>query len=312
MSRGSEAPSSIPFSKSFESQCLRLNYWDWGNEQGRPLVLLHGSRDHARSWDWIARALAPSWHVMALDLRGHGDSDWSAEGNYSLTAYLYDLVEFIDRVATEPVTIVSHSLGAALALRYAAVWPERVRSLVAIEGNNFILPGAKVKEYPPLDAALRTAVETWRKVSRQEHRRYPSLDEAVARMRSDHPWLRQGIIDHLARYGSVRNSDGSYSWKFDPCVNHHGTTDFAMPELDRLWRAMDFPIFLPWGRSSGVEDPDLNGFTRLFKNARSAAFDAGHWPHHECQDDFIRELLTFLDDADRSRRSVKDRAESIS
>lgn len=283
-----------PVQRTFESQRLHLNYWDWGNEQAKPLVLLHGSRDHSRSWDWVAHALSPSWHVVAPDLRGHGDSQWSPEGHYSLMSYLYDLVEFMDQLSAEPVTIVSHSLGAAIALRYAAVWPERVHSLVAIEGNDFIAPGKTAEHRPRFDTYLRSAVETWRKVSRQTHRRYASLQEAAERMRRDHASLRSDIIDHLTLHGTRKNADGSYSWKFDPCVHHHGATDFDMAELDRLWRDLALPILLPWGRRSGVEDPDLNGFADLFKDARAIAFDAGHWPHHECQDDFIRELLAFL------------------
>lgn len=293
-----ETSLSAPVHRSFESQRLRLNYLDWGNANARPLVLLHGNRDHGRSWDWVARALSPSWHVTALDLRGHGDSQWSPEGHYSLASYLYDLVEFIDQLSDEPVTIVSHSLGAAIALRYAAVWPERVRALVAIEGNNFILPGTKPDGHPSLDTYLRSAVETWRKVSNQTHRSYPSLEDAAARMRRDHPSLRQDIIDHLTLHGARMNADGSYSWKFDPCVHHHGAIDFDMPELNRLWRRMEFPILLPWGRRSGVDDPDVNGFTALFRNARSVSFDAGHWPHHECQDGFIRAVLEFLEATD--------------
>src|SRR5215475_1558263 len=72
-----------PTTHSFISQRLRLRYVDWGNPDAPPLILLHGGRDHSRSWDWTAQELRAKWHVIAPDLRGHGDSDWSADGDYS-------------------------------------------------------------------------------------------------------------------------------------------------------------------------------------------------------------------------------------
>jgi len=64
-----------------ESQRIRISYWDWGNDGAPVLVLVHGGRDHARSWDRMAEALRGDYHVVALDLRGHGDSGWTPGGN---------------------------------------------------------------------------------------------------------------------------------------------------------------------------------------------------------------------------------------
>ena len=66
-----------PASRVYFSQRLRLHYVDWGNGTAPPLVLIHGGRDHCRSWDDVALALQPHFHVIAIDLRGHGDSEWA-------------------------------------------------------------------------------------------------------------------------------------------------------------------------------------------------------------------------------------------
>src|ERR1700756_5207636 len=66
-----------PTSNSYVSQRLRLHYVDWGNASAPPLLLVHGGRDHCRSWDWVARRLSDQYHIIALDLRGHGDSAWA-------------------------------------------------------------------------------------------------------------------------------------------------------------------------------------------------------------------------------------------
>jgi len=84
-----------PTSRIYFSQRLRLHYVDWGNEGAPPLLLVHGGRDHCRAWDWVAQALRKDWHIIAPDLRGHGDSEWPSDGNYTMPAFIYDLAQLI-------------------------------------------------------------------------------------------------------------------------------------------------------------------------------------------------------------------------
>src|SRR5207245_1462969 len=123
-----------PTSHTFFSQRLRLHYVDWGNPTKSPLVMLHGGRDHCRNWDWAAEALRDEWHILAPDLRGHGDSQWSADGSYALAGYIYDLTQLIHQQRLAPAAIIAHSLGGQIALRYAGIYPDTVARLVAIEG----------------------------------------------------------------------------------------------------------------------------------------------------------------------------------
>ncbi|WP_230206663.1 alpha/beta fold hydrolase [Novosphingobium sp. Gsoil 351] len=123
-----------PVSRTFISQRLRLHYLDWGNPEKPPLLLVHGGRDHAHNWDWTARALCDEWHIIALDHRGHGDSEWVSDGNYSAGDMVYDVAQLIHQLDLAPVTIVAHSMGGQVCLRYAGIYPEMVRKLVAIEG----------------------------------------------------------------------------------------------------------------------------------------------------------------------------------
>ena len=123
-----------PTSRVFFSQRLRLHYVDWGNPDAPPLLLLHGGRDHCRNWDWVAAAFRDQYHVICPDLRGHGDSAWSPSGHYGMADYIYDLAQLIHQQKLAPLSIVAHSLGGNIALRYTGVFPENVRKLVAIEG----------------------------------------------------------------------------------------------------------------------------------------------------------------------------------
>ena len=123
-----------PTSNSFISQRLRLHYVDWGNPEAPPLILQHGGRDHCRSWDWVAEELQKDWHVIAPDLRGHGDSAWSPEGHYGMDAFVYDFAQLVHTLGFEQVTIVAHSLGGNIATRFAGLYPDKVRRLVTLDG----------------------------------------------------------------------------------------------------------------------------------------------------------------------------------
>ncbi len=123
-----------PTSHYYYSQRLKLHYVDWGNTAAPPLLLMHGGRDHARNWDWVALALRDTYHIIAPDLRGHGDSEWARGGQYAMIDYVLDMAQLLEQLQMFPITIIGHSLGGAIACQYSGVYPERVKQLVAIEG----------------------------------------------------------------------------------------------------------------------------------------------------------------------------------
>ena len=123
-----------PAIETYISQRLRLRYLDWGNRDAPLLLLVHGGRDHARSWDWVARDLRRDWHVVAPDLRGHGDSQWAIGSSYSLIDYVLDVAQLLKVLDRFPVTILGHSLGGSISLHYTGIYPDRVSKVIAIEG----------------------------------------------------------------------------------------------------------------------------------------------------------------------------------
>ena len=122
----------------------RLHYLDWG-ARGRPEILfLHGGGLTARTWDLVCLALRTEARCLALDQRGHGDSEWSPELDYSFDAHLGDIEGLVDRLGIRRLVLVGQSLGALNALRYAARHPERVRALVLIDaGPDVRIDGAR-------------------------------------------------------------------------------------------------------------------------------------------------------------------------
>jgi pimeloyl-ACP methyl ester carboxylesterase len=284
-----------PTSHFYFSQRLRLHYVDWGNESAPTAVLVHGGRDHARNWDWVARELRHEWHLVAPDLRGHGDSDQAVGGSYAMAELVLDLAALVDDLGPEPVTLVGHSLGGAIVLHYAGLRPERVRKVVAIEGLG-ASPSMRA-EMLARSSAERLAgfVDAVRAIDAREPRSHPSLEAAAARMREQNPFLSEAQALHLTRHGARRREDGSYVWKYDPYVL---TPSAARPDfegLEALWARIACPVLLVRGATSWASDPVLDGRAAAFRDARLVnVAGAGHWVHHERQGAFLAALTAFL------------------
>jgi pimeloyl-ACP methyl ester carboxylesterase len=293
----SAADSSGPTSRVFFSQRLRLHYVDWGNPEAPPLILLHGGRDHCRNWDWVAADLRRDYHVICPDLRGHGDSAWSASGHYTMANYIYDLAQLIHQQNLAPVTIVAHSLGGNIALRYSGIYPDHVRKLVAIEGLG---PGprqAALADTLTIQERMRAWIDQTRALSGKQPRRYPTLDAAYARMQDANKHLSAAQARHLTQHGVNQNEDGTYSWKFDHYVRLWPPYDMTREGIASLWGSITCPTLLVVGKESWARNPAEDGRLGYFKNARVLAVEqAGHWVHHDQLPLFLREVRGFLAD----------------
>lgn len=226
-----------PESRSFESQGLRLHYADWGNENSPLMLLVHGGRDHCRSWDRIALSLQPHFHVVAPDLRGHGDSDWTRGGSYSLTEYVYDLSRLVRHAAAHQVTIVGHSMGGMVGLIYAGTFPDQVSALVVLDGVT-VLPNAKQL---PAHERISKWVSQLVDLEDREPRRYRTIEEAAAQMRAHNKRLPPELALHLATFGVRRNADDTYSWKFDPYQRARAPHRLSPEDHVSLWSRITCP-----------------------------------------------------------------------
>ena len=284
-----------PTANSFISQRLRLHYVDWGNPSAPPLILQHGGRDHSRSWDWVAEELARDWHVIAPDLRGHGDSAWAPDGNYEMNAFVYDFAQLVHTLGHDQVTIVSHSLGGNIATRFTGLYPEKVRKLVNIEGLGPSPETRAQREAAGYANRFRDWIEKRRAAAGRIPRRYPTIEAAFARMKEENSFLTDEQARHLTIHGASRNEDGTWSWKFDPYLNVWPFEDTPQHLSEELWRAITCPVLLLYGNDSWATSPTKDGRDKLFQNARVVDFvDAGHWLHHDQFDRFIAEVRAFL------------------
>jgi len=286
------SPGGGPTSHNFFSQRLRLHYVDYGGA-GKPLlVLVHGGRDHARSWDFVAARLLDRYHVIAPDLRGHGDSAWALGSHYSMPDYLVDLAQLLRHVGKTPVTLVGHSLGGAIVLQYAGMVPETVERVVAIEGLG---PPPAMLVDRPIEERMGEWIATMQKLAARRPRSYPSAAEAEARMREANPHLSAEMARHLTVHGSMRMEDGSYVWKFDNYVRAWPPHRYDKEGVRRLWSRIACPVLLLRGTESWASDPEADGRAENFRDYRYVEIEgAGHWLHHDRFETFMNHLESYL------------------
>jgi pimeloyl-ACP methyl ester carboxylesterase len=283
-----------PTSNVYFSQRLRLHYADWGNREAPAMLLVHGMQDHCHTWDWFADRFAHRHHVLAPDLRGHGDSEWVRGSSYHLLDYVYDLDQLVRQRTLAPLVVVSHSMGGTLASILAGVYPKQMSALVIIEGVG-LWPGWG-GPHPP-----HQRVDDWirgtRSLAARLARRYPSLDDAARRMQQANGRLTAEQARHLTRHGSHRNEDGTYSWKFDN-YTHVGPA-FRVPEEDllALWRRIDCPVLIINGTEGYPHRIGQDGTAAAFRDVRVIDIaGAGHWVHHDALDEVVAAVAEFVND----------------
>jgi esterase len=178
---------------------LGFRYLDWGNKEQRPILFLHGGALTAHTWDLCCLALRDDYHCMALDQRGHGDSDWAPDADYSISAQREDVKGFAEAIGLDHFVLVGMSMGAINGLAYAIRYPETLSALVLIDAGpdvrrrgssrirDFVNGGAKPES---LDAIIERALAF-----------NPRRDPKV---------LRRSLMHNLRR-----QEDGNWVWKYD-------------------------------------------------------------------------------------------------
>ena len=288
-------PKGGPTSHIYFSRRLRLHYVDWGNEDAPTLMMVHGGRDHCRNWDWVADELRHDYHIIAPDLRGHGDSQWMLGGSYTIIDYVYDIAQLLHQTRATPSVIMGHSLGGSISLLYSGIYPENVTKLISIEGMG--PPPGMFDMYGKTGphARLEAWVGNLRQLSGRMPKRYSSLEDAFQRMQTENPHLSEDQARHLTIHGSNQNEDGSYSWKFDNYVRAFAPIGLSPEETWKIYARIDCPTLLIHGTESWASNPQDDGRSKAFNNSSVAGIEgAGHWVHHDQLGRFLDVTREFL------------------
>jgi pimeloyl-ACP methyl ester carboxylesterase len=284
-------PEYEPIDRYFESARLKLHYAVWGDESKPPLVLQHGGRDHARSWDFVAQAMLDRYCVYAPDLRGHGDSDHVPGGAYALPGYVADFARLVEAIDRGPVQIVGHSLGGRVVLDYAATVPDMVRKFVCIEGFGRLAQSAVAAP-----DRLRRYVKDTGEMPQHTPIVYGTLEAAMKRMAEANTRLSPRMVEHLTRH-AVRPVDGGFVWKFDNYVRLPNAYEWSIEDAKQIWAGVTAPSIVVGGSESWwMRTPHREELAASIPHSRSVIFEnAGHWVHHDQFDGFVALIREFFD-----------------
>jgi len=247
--------------------------WDPGPQARHTVILVHGFLDHAWGWSRVVEAGLGHLHVVAPDMRGHGDSGRVGHGGYYHFAdYLADLDDLATVVARDRLSLVGHSMGGSITSYFAGAWPERVSRLALLEGLGPPETG------PASPERIRSWVGAWRRARDTKLRGFATVEEAAERMRKHDPLCPPDEALRLARLGTVSGGAG-VQFKHDPVHLTPGPQGFQLAIARSFWSAVTCPVLLVDGaRSEFVGAGEAMAERRAaFRDARHVVLpDAGH------------------------------------
>jgi len=198
------------------------------------MLLLHGAAQTAHSWDEVAPDLSRDHHVLALDQRGHGDTDWAADHVYRRDDMVADILAFLDDRGWKTATLVALSMGGLNSMTFAATHPDRIRGLVVVD----VAPRVERKG----TEAIRSQLSVFE---------FESFDDAVARAHAFNPRRTLENIRERMHHGLKQRPDGKWVYKFDPNI---GSFE-AGGSLESLWARLNeirCPTLLVRGGESDI------------------------------------------------------------
>jgi len=251
--------------RTLELHGRRFHYTEWGAPSAPAVIFLHGITGHARTWDDEARLLAGRYRAIALDQRGHGDTDPAPDGDYSDAALLGDLEAFVDGLGLARVTLVALSLGGRVAINFAGRHPGRMERLVVIDIGPEIAPAGRAR----VGMLMAHAPET-----------FATLDDVVVHMRANAPLYTDAMLRHRAQHAVRALPGGGFTWKYDRALREAIRQGrMRVPaDLWPQWRAIQCPTLLVRGSESDIlTDEIAKRMTDALPHARLAVVEAaGH------------------------------------
>ncbi|HVN83652.1 MAG TPA: alpha/beta hydrolase [Candidatus Binatia bacterium] len=283
----------------FRSGTLRIHFRDWGNADAPPLIIVHGLRDHSHSFDDLARGLLDQFHVFALDLRGHGDSETTPY--YSFGHFVLDLRNMVRALRLPQPILIGHSLGGELVGHFSGSFPEVPAKVVIIEGLG-----------PPpsnMDEEVRWTVDGFTRIDRAfaGHPGLKDLDAAYRRLRERNPRLPENKARELALLGTRAREDGTLEWKFDSMLATMSLNGpFNLEYNMALWGRITPPTLIIHGADSGefwreqagaiyLDPDDLARRLACFRDHRFLEIaGAGHMVHFDRPRELVTAIRGFL------------------
>jgi esterase len=258
---------------------MRLHYLEWGTSGRQPLLLLHGIARVAHAFDHLAPHFSRNYHVIAVDMRGHGDSAWDPKGDYMVEDYTRDIEALVAKLGLRNIAVWGNSTGGRVAQVLAGIRPD-LYSAVIVEDVG--------PERPPAISS--------RRANRMgtEEKGWAAADDLFAQLKNDYPRTPDPLLRSLVRHGARIGADGRIVWKRDPAI----LKGFVPTELWGTVRRIKSPIIYILGGASTIVPAETQlQLKQALPQAEIVTMPGlGHYPSDEKPAEFIAIVERFLAD----------------
>ncbi len=264
---------------------LRLHYLEWGAADRQPLILLHGIARVAHNFDHIAPRFLDDYRVIAIDMRGHGDSAWDAGGAYMVEDYVADIEALIVELKLQNIVLWGNSTGGRVAQMIAGRHPEWVAAVISED----------VGPERPAAISNRRAARMAR-----EAEGWATRDDLLAHVKTENPRTAEPLLRNFVEHGAKARTDGRIVYKRDPKI----LDGFVPTELWATVSRIKAPILYLLGGASDIVPPDTQRqLTTSLPRAEIVSMPGlGHYPSDEKPDEATAIIKTFLQKARSSAR----------
>ena len=270
-----------PVDKSVQIDGMNFHYLEWGDPSNPSILMLHGNSQQSHSWDFVSLALSEQFHLIVLDQRGHGDSDWAGDGDYSIEAQQKDIDGFVEAVGLDGFTLMGHSMGGRNSYVWASRHPGALKGLIIVDtGPQTQRTGSnRIQQFKELPDEL------------------DSFDDFVQRVQEYTGRTQEQVLGAL-KYSIRQRSDGKWTWKYDKIMRTPGARPPGWTS-EQLWDCVgkiDCPTLVLRGdRSDIFADETMQRMEQVIPDCTTVTIsNAGHLVQGDNPAEFLVEVGKFL------------------
>ena len=271
-----------PTDKNILVNGMNFHYLEWGNPANPTVLMLHGNSQQAHSWDFVSLALSENYHIIALDQRGHGDTDWAPDGDYSVQAQVRDIQAFVTDTGLIGFVLIGHSMGGRNSFVWASEHSGDLNGLVIVDTG------------PDTQRRGQDRIKNFRELPDE----LDSFEQFAERVQEYTGRTKEQVMGAL-KYSIRERADGKWTWKYDKAMRDPNRRDAGMTP-EQLWeciKRIDCPTLVMRGdRSDLFTEETMEQMKQAISDCETVTISgAGHLVQGDNPADFVTSVNGLLD-----------------